>query len=150
MTLVKWIPSNSLINDFDNMLDTMFNDGWNRSLIKNNNLSVDIIEKENEFELTADLPGFDKKEINLSIQDKVLSLIANHKSSSDSKESYRLRERNSKSFNRSFTLPENVIEEKINAKFKNGSLKITLPLWQLIIFLLNCQRILVLNLEMEY
>ena len=110
MTLVKWIPRNSLINDFDNMLDTMFNDGWNRSLIKNNNLSVDIIEKENEFELTADLPGFDKKEINLSIQDKVLSLIANHKSSSDSKESYRLRERNSKSFNRSFTLPENVIE----------------------------------------
>ena len=127
MTLVKWIPSNSLINDFDNMLDTMFNDGWNRSLIKNNNLSVDIIEKENEFELTADLPGFDKKEINLSIQDKVLSLIANHKSSSDSKESYRLRERNSKSFNRSFTLPENVIEEKINAKFKNGSLKVILP-----------------------
>ena len=127
MTLVKWIPKNSLINDFDNMLDTMFNDGWNRSLIKNNNLSVDIIEKENEFGLTADLPGFDKKEINLSIQDKVLSLIANHKSSSDSKESYRLRERNSKSFNRSFTLPENVIEEKINAKFKNGSLKIILP-----------------------
>lgn len=127
MTLVKWIPRNSLINDFDNMLDTMFNDGWNRSLIKNNNLSVDIIEKENEFGLTADLPGFDKKEINLSIQDKVLSLIANHKSSSDSKESYRLRERNSKSFNRSFTLPENVIEEKINAKFKNGSLKIILP-----------------------
>ena len=127
MTLVKWIPRNSLFNDFDNMLDTMFNDGWNRSLIKNNNLSVDIIEKENEFELTADLPGFDKKEINLSIQDKVLSLIANHKSSSDSKESYRLRERNSKSFNRSFTLPENVIEEKINAKFKNGSLKIILP-----------------------
>ena len=127
MTLVKWIPRKSLINDFDNMLDTMFNDGWNGSLIRNNNLSVDIIEKENEFELTADLPGFDKKEINLSIQDKVLSLIANHKSSSDSKESYRLRERNSKSFNRSFTLPENVIEEKINAKFKNGSLKIILP-----------------------
>ena len=127
MTLVKWIPRKSLINDFDNMLDTMFNDGWNRSLIKNNNLSVDIIEKENEFELTADLPGFEKKEINLSIQDKVLSLIANHKSSSDSKESYRLRERNSKSFNRSFTLPENVIEEKINAKFKNGSLKVILP-----------------------
>ena len=127
MTLVKWIPRNSLINDFDNMLDTMFNDGWNRSLIKNNNLSVDIIEKENEFELTADLPGFDKKEINLSIQDKVLSLIANHKSSSDSKESYRLRERNSKSFNRSFTLPENVIEEKMNAKLKNGSLKVILP-----------------------
>ena len=127
MTLVKWIPRKSLINDFDNMLDTMFNDGWNGSLIRNNNLSVDIIEKENEFELTADLPGFEKKEINLSIQDKVLSLIANHKSSNDSKESYRLRERNSKSFNRSFTLPENVIDEKINAKFNNGSLKIILP-----------------------
>ena len=127
MTLVKWIPRKSLINDFDNMLDTMFNDGWNGSLIRNNNLSVDIIEKENEFELTADLPGFEKKEINLSIQDKVLSLIANHKSSSDLKESYRLRERNSKSFNRSFTLPENVIEEKMNAKFKNGSLKVILP-----------------------
>ena len=127
MTLVKWIPRKSLINDFDNMLDSMFNDGWNRSLIENNNLSVDIIETENEFELTADFPGFDKKDINLSIQDKVLKLMANHKSSNESKESYRLRERYSKSFNRSFTLPDNVIEEKINAKFKNGSLKVILP-----------------------
>ena len=79
MTLVKWIPRTSLINDFDNMLDTMFNDGWNGSLIRNNNLSVDIIEKKNEFDLTADLPGFEKKEITRAEYYKAEKALRNFK-----------------------------------------------------------------------
>ena len=49
MTLVKWTPTRSLITDFDRMMDNIFNDGWNKSIISNNNPSVDIIENENEF-----------------------------------------------------------------------------------------------------
>ena len=104
MTLVKWVPRHTLINDFDGMLDSIFNDGWNKSIISNNNPSVDIIENENEFELTAD-----------------------QKNNNDSKDAYWLRERYSKTYARSFTLPNNVVEEKINASFKNGSLKVILP-----------------------
>ena len=84
MTLVKWVPRNTLINDFDSMLDGIFNDGWNRSIINSNNPSVDIIENENEFELTADLPGLDKKDVNLSIQEGVLKLTADQKNNNDS------------------------------------------------------------------
>ena len=127
MTLVKWVPRNTLINDFDSMLDGIFNDGWNKSIISNNNPSVDIIENENEFELTADLPGLDKKDVNLSIQEGVLKLTADQKTNNDSKDAYWLRERYSKTYDRSFTLPNNVVEEKINASFKNGSLKVILP-----------------------
>ena len=127
MTLVKWVPRNTLINDFDSMLDGIFNDGWNKSIISSNNPSVDIIENENEFELTADLPGLDKKDVNLSLQEGVLKLTADQKTNNDSKDAYWLRERYSKTYNRSFTLPNNVVEEKINASFKNGSLKVILP-----------------------
>ena len=127
MTLVKWVPRNTIINDFDSMLDGIFNDGWNRSIISSNNPSVDIIENENEFELTADLPGLDKKDVNLSIQEGVLKLTADQKTNNDSKDAYWLRERYSKTYDRSFTLPNNVVEEKINASFKNGSLKVILP-----------------------
>ena len=127
MTLVKWVPRNTLINDFDSMLDGIFNDGWNKSIISSNNPSVDIIENENEFELTADLPGLDKKDVNLSIQEGVLKLTADQKTNNDSKDAYWLRERYSKTYDRSFTLPNNVVEEKINASFKNGSLKVILP-----------------------
>ena len=79
MTLVKWMPRHTIINDFDSMLDGIFNDGWNKSIISSNNPSVDIIENENEFELTADLPGLDKKDVNLSIQEGVLKLTADQK-----------------------------------------------------------------------
>ena len=127
MTLVKWVPRHTLINDFDSMLDSIFNDGWNKSIISNNNPSVDIIENENEFELTADLPGLDKKDVNLSLQEGVLKLTADQKTNNDSKDAYWLRERYSKTYARSFTLPNNVVEEKINASFKNGSLKVILP-----------------------
>ena len=127
MTLVKWVPRNTLINDFDSMLDGIFNDGWNKSIISSNNPSVDIIENENEFELTADLPGLDKKNVNLSIQEGVLKLTADQNTNNDSKDAYWLRERYSKTYDRSFTLPNNVVEEKINASFKNGSLKVILP-----------------------
>ena len=127
MTLIKWVPKKNLINDFDEMLDSIFNDGWNSSMIMNNNVSVDIIENDNKFELTADFPGFDKKDVEISVQEGELRLKANQKSNNDSKKYYWLRERYSRSYDRSFSLPDNIVEEKISAIFKNGSLRVLLP-----------------------
>jgi HSP20 family molecular chaperone IbpA len=129
MTLVKWQPKHSLVSDFDQMINSIFNDGWNDLTTKQTNvIPVDISENENEFILSADFPGFDKKDVNLKVEENQLRLTADQddqKKSSDGK--YRIRERLSGKLSRNFTLPDNVISEKINAIFKNGTLKISIP-----------------------
>ena len=130
MTLIKWTPINSINRDFDHMLDRIFNDGWNNNnKIRNNTPSVDIIENEEEFVLTADLPGFDKKNLDIEIEENgVLNINANSKINKEPNDPfYRIRERNSDSYNRKFNLPENAIVERINAQFKNGLLTVNIP-----------------------
>jgi len=125
MTLIKWKPINSINRDFDHMLDRIFNDSWNNNnKIKNNTPSVDIIETEEEFVLTADFPGFDKKNLNIEVEENgILNINANSKINKKPNDPlYRIRERNSGSYNRKFNLPENAIVDKINAQFKNGLL----------------------------
>ena len=130
MTLIKWRPINSLTSDLDHMLERIFNDGWNNNnKIRNNTPTVDIIETEKEFVLTTDLPGFDKKNLNIEVEeDGVLSITANTKLNEEPNDQlYRIRERNIRSYNRTFNLPENVIVDKINAQFKNGLLTLNIP-----------------------
>ena len=130
MTLIKWTPINSINRDFDHMLDRIFNDGWNNNnKIRNNSPSVDIIENDEEFVLTADFPGFDKKNLNIEVEENgVLNINANSKINKESNGPlYLIRERNSGSYNRKFNLPENAIVEKINAQFKNGLLTVNIP-----------------------
>jgi len=129
MTLVKWTPTRSITTDFDRMLNNIFNDGWNgMPSKKSNTIAVDVNENDKAFIMTADFPGFDKKDVSLKAEESVLTLSANRDSDIESNDgSYRIRERRTGSFNRSFNLPENVLVENINAKFKNGSLTITIP-----------------------
>ena len=129
MTLIKWAPVNSIVSDFDLMLEKIFNDGWNNNHIQKNKPSVDVIEKDKEFVLTTDLPGFDKKNVNIEIEEnRALSITANSKINKESNdEFYRIRERNDGSYYRKFDLPENVVINKINAQFNNGALIIKLP-----------------------
>ena len=130
MTLIKWKPINSINRDFDHMLDRIFNDSWNNNnKIKNNTPSVDIIETEEEFVLTADFPGFDKKNLNIEVEENgILNINANSKINNETNDPlYRIRERNSGSYNRKFNLPENAIVDKINAQFKNGLLTVNIP-----------------------
>ena len=130
MTLIKWAPINSINRDFDHMLDRIFNDSWNNNnKIRNNTPSVDIIENEEEFVLTAEFPGFDKKNLNIEVKENgVLNINANSKINKEPNDPlYRIRERNSDSYNRKFNLPENAIVNKINAQFKNGLLTVNIP-----------------------
>ncbi|MEA1881025.1 MAG: Hsp20 family protein [Candidatus Marinimicrobia bacterium] len=120
MTLVKWNPTRSLITDFDRMLDGIFNDGWNTiPAVRTNSLAVDIAENEKEFTITADFPGFDKKDVNLKIEEGVLTLSADRKMDNEAHDgSFRIRERRFGSYSRSFTLPENVREMRLTPNSK--------------------------------
>ena len=129
MTLVKWNPTRSLMTDFDRIFDSMLNHDWPRLSVGQSWMpAVDVNETEKEFFLTADMPGLDKKDVSIDIHDGVITIkgeraIDNEKST----DGYQIRERQLGSFNRSFRLPDNVNEDKVAAKFKNGVLTVTLP-----------------------
>lgn len=89
---------------------------------------VDVTETDKHFEVTAELPGMDEKDIEVTLSDGRLTLKGEKKAEKeDKKKDYYLTERRFGSFNRSFRLPENVNESKIKATFKKGVLTITLP-----------------------
>jgi HSP20 family protein len=90
--------------------------------------AVDIVEKQNELVLRADLPGIDPKDVDISVQNNTLTLRGERKFESDVKEDdFRRVERVYGSFVRSFALPQTVDPEKVEAEYRNGVLHVTLP-----------------------
>jgi HSP20 family protein len=90
--------------------------------------AVDIVEKDNAYEVTADVPGFDEKNIEVKLQNGSLCIKGERKSEKEEKKKdYHLTEREFGSFERQFTLPEGVDAEKIEASLKKGVLTVTLP-----------------------
>ncbi len=84
----------------------------------------------NELLLTAELPGIDRKDIDISVDDGVLTLRGEkieEKKEADEEKKYHLFERNYGTFQRSFTLPTGVDPNKISAEFDKGVLKVHLP-----------------------
>ena len=90
--------------------------------------SVDIMEKEGNLILRAELPGLNEKEIELKLEGNILTLKGERKmENEDEKGTYHRIESYYGSFTRSFRLPDTVDYEKINAEYKNGVLKVTIP-----------------------
>ncbi len=88
----------------------------------------DIKETEEGFEVLADVPGLKPEEIEVTLQDGVLTIQGEKKSEREEKqEKYHLVERSYGRFYRSFRLPEDIDCEKLSATQKDGVLKITLP-----------------------
>ncbi|MFB6154404.1 MAG: Hsp20/alpha crystallin family protein [Haloferacaceae archaeon] len=91
-------------------------------------MSVDVADQAEAFVVTADLPGFEKDEIDVTISNSVLEIAAEHESETETREEDYLRqERTSSSMSRSLRLPEPVREDDVSAKYKNGVLTVTLP-----------------------
>ncbi|MFO0989283.1 MAG: Hsp20/alpha crystallin family protein [Alphaproteobacteria bacterium] len=89
---------------------------------------VETAETDTAYEVTAELPGCDEKDIKISLDDNVLSISGEKKAErEEKKKDYVMTERSYGSFKRAFTLPDNVDAEKIAAKFDKGVLKVTLP-----------------------
>jgi len=90
--------------------------------------SVDIFETEGEIVVKAELPGMDRKDIQLNLENNVLSLRGERKFQKETKDdNYHRIERSYGVFSRSFSIPATVDEERIRADYKDGVLKIVLP-----------------------
>ena len=90
--------------------------------------AVDIKEEADRFLITADLPGVEPKDIEITMDNGVLTIKGERKSEvRDEKEGYKRVERVSGTFYRRFSLPDTADAERIEAKGKNGVLEVSLP-----------------------
>lgn len=88
---------------------------------------VNVAETDKALEITAELPGMDEKDVEVTLADGVLTVKGEKKEEKEDKDkNYYLVERSYGSFQRSFRLPENVDEDKVSAEVNKGVLKITL------------------------
>lgn len=101
---------------------------WRRELAFPVTPAVDIIEKDNAFEITAELPGLDAKNVEVSLSDDVLTIKGEKSEEKEEKAKDRyVSERRYGSFRRSVQLPASVDAGKIEANYKSGVLSVTLP-----------------------
>jgi HSP20 family protein len=141
--LRAWQPFESLRREIDRLFDD-FDRGWRspfrRSIfdvepfwprqltIWSTAPAVDIAEKDNAYEMTAELPGMDEKNIEVKLVNGSLPIKGEKKEEKEEKKKdYYLSERHFGSFERNFALPEGVDTNKIEASFKKGVLTIKLP-----------------------
>jgi HSP20 family protein len=101
---------------------------WRRELGRIAAPAVDIVEKDAAYEVTAELPGLDEKDIDVKIVNDYLTIKGEKREEKEEKKKgYYLQERHFGSFARSFRVPEGIDADKIQATFKKGVLKVTLP-----------------------
>lgn len=101
---------------------------WRRELSWGVAPAVDVIEKDNAYEIKADLPGMDEKSVEVKLADGILTIKGEkQEEKEEKKKDYFLRERHFGSFERSFAVPKGVDADKIDASFRKGVLTVTLP-----------------------
>lgn len=119
-------------NLFWHDMDTLFDHFFNDSLLlarpsDKTEMRVDIKDTQDAFVIEAELPGINRENIDIKIQDKLLTLSVNQEENSESsKDSYLVRERRARSLQRSFDVSA-VDTDKISARFENGLLSLQLP-----------------------
>lgn len=90
--------------------------------------AVDVADTATNYEITAELPGLDEKDIEVKFSNGTLTIRGQKKEEKEEKKKdYYLSERHYGSFQRSFTVPDGADPEKIEAEFRNGVLTVTLP-----------------------
>ncbi len=127
MTLVRWSPRRSLLDfnsDFDRIFDNFLGTGGNTAISPR----VDVEENDNEFVVSAELPGIKKDEIKVNFQNGILTISGEKKFENEEKrKNYHRIERSYGNFSRSLEFTSAIVADKINADYKDGILNITLP-----------------------
>ena len=133
MELTPWRPFGegltSLRNEMDRLFDRFFGEKTSIEPIEGRWIpALDIVETKNAIVINAEIPGIDPQDINISITGDTLTIKGEKKQEKEEKdENYHKIERSYGSFSRSIRIPVDIHSEKIEAKYKNGILKITLP-----------------------
>jgi HSP20 family protein len=134
MALVRWEPVReltSLQNDMNRLFNTFFDtpstgNGGNtpRRWIP----AMDLVETDEHFVLKADLPGLAEEDVNVEVEDNVLTVSGERNAEhEDKREGYVRVERSYGAFRRSLTLPEGVDPEGVSASFDKGVLEVRIP-----------------------
>jgi HSP20 family protein len=135
MALIRWEPVREL-NTIQSEMNRLFNTFFEGPASHGNGTAttrrwipaMDLAETGDEFVLRADLPGLSENDVNIELEDNVLSISGQRKSEHEErKEGYYRVERASGSFSRSLTLPEGVDPDKVQAHFDNGVLEVRIP-----------------------
>jgi HSP20 family protein len=133
MAIIRWDPFRDLTTLRERM-NRLFEDaatgrGEEKDLISSSWApAVDIYEDEHELVLTAEVPGISEKDVEVKIEDNLLTIHGERRMEKETREeNYHRIERAYGSFHRSFTLPNYIDQDKIRAEHENGVLKITLP-----------------------
>lgn len=130
----------SLFGDFDRMLDNYFNHKWPRLFGPEERLndlwgtyemrspSMDVIDRDNEVVVRIELPGVDKKDIDVSVSNDTLTVKGtSSKELSEEKGNYYRSEIRKGAISRTISLPPGVDSSKAEAKFRDGLLELTMP-----------------------
>ncbi len=126
MTLITFKPriEDPIVSTFNTLLDELLEEkeapeGKSFDFMPR----INILENEKDWELMFELPGYNKKDIDINVEEGVLTVTGEKAGKEeDAHLKYYVRQINSGKFRRSFYLPENASEDKINATFKDGIL----------------------------
>ena len=130
--IVRWSPMREMMtlrNEFDRLFDTAFEmPRWNVTRDTTWGLAVDVTEDENEFTVTAAVPGLAPEDIDITVNNNMLTIQGEYADESEKEEKqYHVRERRFGSFSRSLTLPSTVDTEQIAAEYEKGVLTLRIP-----------------------
>lgn len=118
---------------FPSLFDDFFGNEWNHTpgFMRNENVpAVNVKELDNGFALEVAIPGMSKEDINLEVNDRVLTISSKHEEKKEEKGdngNYTRREFSYSAFSRSFTLPKDVDLEGIEGNYKDGVLSVNIP-----------------------
>jgi HSP20 family protein len=134
MSLVKWDPFRD-VAELQNRINRMFDESFGRSRDMSDEVNlcawrpaVDIYESTNGIVLLVELPGISKENVSVEVKDNVLTLKGERPVDPNiQEENYYRRERSYGTFQRSFTLQQNIQPNLIKATFKDGVLSIDIP-----------------------
>jgi len=130
-TIVRWNPIRELLSAND-PFDQFFNDAFvlrRNGGFRADGPSLDLVEKDDSFVVTAELPGFTPDNVDIRVEGNVLTLRGELKQENEQNPegAYHVKERRQSSFSRTIELPTLVNADKANAEFENGILTLTLP-----------------------
>ena len=129
-TLVRMNPARD-IHRMNRMMNRLFDDfsgGSYQPATRDWGMPLDVVEAEDGFTLKASLPGVNADDIEITFEDKMLTIKAEVKDESESEEAnYHIRERRFGSFSRSVRLGVDINTDNIEASYENGILNLTLP-----------------------
>ncbi len=122
--LVKRNNEGNGLDFFDDAFDSLFKPMFYEE--KFNTMKTDIKERENSYVMDVEIPGFDKKDVNISLKDGYLTITAEKKEEDNGKKENYVRRERSTSLSRSYYVGD-VAKESVKAKYENGVLSIEIP-----------------------